>query len=606
MGTYITFLPLGADPTGLALGTCLAFLALGAGFSLGPCGPHGDHEGQRDAGLCGGSGDLGNVTGGDAAHGHRGRGAGQTLGSGGAHRALGAGFPLFSLGACFSLGPCGPHGDHEIQGDSRLCGDGGHLGICPGGDAAYRHCGRAAGGALGTGGPGFTLGTACAGFSLGAGLALGPRGANGDHEAQGNAGLCGDGGDLRVLAGGDGAHRNRGGSACGALGTGFPLCALGTLDALRTYFPLGSGGAERDHKVQGNAGLRGVGDDLWEVAQLHGADCHRRGLPPFPLGTGLTALPLDSPFSLGPLFALGAGAAHFPLGSLGPPHTGIALLALGSLFPGGAPLSLLTALSSRTGGPHGACIPFGPYGSSVSLGAHGPGVTSGSLRSYGARVSLRSHVAPDPLGSPGALRACHSPGTDGARAPGVSLDALFSLGTLFSPGTLRSLETGDHLLLRERVGVAVFVIVVSITIHMSFLPRKRMRAARPRLRFPFGGGVIVIEPLTLRSKIESNDHREYRKKILTGDPIGDGQVSKDQGEQNGDNAFDAEQIAQTSEKQILSCLLLACHGSWRSQRNLEPLPFYAWRAGLVRGLGERGRLSRSLQGKIKKQCVLVK
>lgn len=117
---------------------------------------------------------------------------------------------------------------------------------------------------------------------------------------------------------------------------------------------------------------------------------------------------------------------------------------------------------------------------------------------------------------------------------------------------------GDHLLLRERVGVAVFVIVVSITIHMSFLPRKRMRAARPRLRFPFGGGVIVIEPLTLRSKIESNDHREYRKKILTGDPIGDGQVSKDQGEQNGDNAFDAEQIAQTSEKQILSCLLLAC------------------------------------------------
>ena len=141
---------------------------------------------------------------------------------------------------------------------------------------------------------------------------------------------------------------------------------------------------------------------------------------------------------------------------------------------------------------------------------------------------------------------------------------------------------------------------------MSFLPRKRMRAARPRLRFPFGGGVIVIEPLTLRSKIESNDHREYRKKILTGDPLGDGQVSKDQGEQNGDNAFDAEQIAQTSKKQILSCLLLACHGSWRSQRNLEPLPFYAWRAGLVRGLGERGRLSRSLQGKIKKQCVLVK
>ena len=499
------------------------------------------------------------------------------------------------MGACFSLGPFGPHGDHEIQGDSRLCGDGGHLGICPGGDAAYRHCGRAAGGALGTGGPGFTLGTARAGFSLGAGLALGPRGANGDHEAQGNAGLRGDGGDLGVLAGGDGAHRNRGGSACGALGTGFPLCALGTLDALRTYFPLGAGGAERDHKVQGNAGLRGVGDDLWEVAQLHGADCHRRGLPPFSLGTGLTALPLDSPFSLGPLFALGAGAAHFPLGSLGPPHTGIALLALGSLFPGGAPLSLLTALSSRTGGPHGACIPFGPYGSSVSLGAHGPGVTSGSLRSYGARVSLRSHVAPDPLGSPG---------TDGARAPGVSLDALFSLGTLFSPGTLRSLETGDHLLLRERVGVAVFVIVVSITIHMSFLPRKRMRAARPRLRFPFGGGVIVIEPLTLRSKIESNDHREYRKKILTGDPIGDGQVSKDQGEQNGDNAFDAEQIAQTSEKQILSCLLLACHGSWRSQRNLEPLPFYAWRAGLVRGLGERGRLSRSLQGKIKNSVFL--
>ena len=50
-------------------------------------------------------------------------------------------------------------------------------------------------------------------------------------------------------------------------------------------------------------------------------------------------------------------------------------------------------------------------------------------------------------------------------------------------------------------------------------------------------------------------------------------VYKRQGEQNGDNAFDAEQIAQTSEKQILSCLLLACHGSWRSQRNLEPLPF---------------------------------
>ncbi len=70
-------------------------------------------------------------------------------------------------------------------------------------------------------------------------------------------------------------------------------------------------------------------------------------------------------------------------------------------------------------------------------------------------------------------------------------------------------------------------------------PAQKMPIEWLRMGFLFGG-VIVMEPLALRTKIKSNNHREYCKKILAGDPVGEGQIPENQGEQDGDNAFNAE------------------------------------------------------------------